>query len=255
MSTSPWVAAFPMYMRPELVPAFDALWLCLRQALRERGIDAPDKLTDAGTDLLGFWSRPDLLISQTCGYPYRHFLKERVRLVGTPDFGLPGCEPGYYHSAFVVRRDDPRQSLSAFDGAVFAYNDLHSQSGYAAPMIAARRAGVRFLGKRQSGAHVASAQMVLHGQADIAGLDAISWRHMEQFDDWASDLRVLAWTEPTPGLPFITAAAALTQDISNSLREAIRFMPMDLRNLLTLKDIVNIDEDHYVAVADCSADP
>ena len=241
-----------MYQRPELCPIFDALWLVTRDLLRERGIDAPEALTVVESDLPSFWRRPDLLLSQTCGYPFRHFLKGLVTLVGAPDFGLEGCAPGHYRSALVVRRDDPRRSLNDFRGATIVCNDLHSQSGYAAPMVAAQRAGLRFGAIRVSGAHVASARMVAGGDADVAGIDAVSWRHMRFFDSEAKDLRVLDWTEATPGLPFITALAPLAPTIRSCLVEATRRLEPAMRDLLTLKDIVRIDEASYMAVPEPS---
>ena len=250
MTRSPFVAAFPMYQRFELRPAFDALWTVLRDDLRECGIEAPEALTVIEGDLLPFWRRSDLLLSQTCGYPYRHFLTDSVTLVGTPDFGLPGCGPGYYRSALVVRQDDHRQTLAEFNGATIACNDVHSQSGYAAPMVAAQRANVRFGAVRISGAHVGSAQMVISGEADIAGLDAVSWRHMTMLDNWSRDLLVLQWTEATPGLPFITAIHHLAKPVNDCLVRAIDTLPIVMRELLTLKGIVNIVEAHYREVAD-----
>ena len=35
---------------------------------------------------------------------------------------LPETPPGQYHSALVVRVDDPRDTLAAFDGATIAIN-------------------------------------------------------------------------------------------------------------------------------------
>lgn len=249
-----YVAAFPMYQRAELRPAFDTLWGASRDLLRAEGIAAPDALTVVEDDLMSFWQRPDLLLSQTCGYPFRHFLKDRVTLVGTPDFGLEDCPAGHYRSALVVRRDDPRQSLGDFDGATFACNDVHSQSGYAAPLVAAQGVGVRFGAMRMSGAHINSARMVANGHADIAGIDAVSWRHMTAFDPLASDLHVLGWTDPSPGLPFITAIAPLAPTLGRCLAKAIRSMPAELRALLTLKGLMQIDARDYLSVPDPAAE-
>lgn len=251
-----YVAAFPMYNRAELRPGFDALWSATRHHLRAAGFhDAPERLTLVEDDLLSFWQRPDLLLSQTCGYPFRHFLKDRVTLVGTFDFGLEDCEPGFYRSAIVVRADDPRLSLQDFQGATFACNDLHSQSGLAAPLVAAQRAGVRFGATRLSGAHIASARMVAEGQADIAGLDAVTWRYMSKFDPWTQNLRVLTWTEPTPGLPLITACAPIAPILYESLSRALALLPRAVRETLTLKGIMHIEAARYLAVADPVAEP
>jgi len=243
-----------MYRRAELDAAFEYLWSATRDRLRAEGIAAPAALSDPGDDLIAFWQRPDLLLGQTCGMPFRHVLHHRVTLVGTPDFGLEGCPPGEYRSALVVRRDDPRPDLTAFRGAVLACNDRLSQSGYAAPLVAAQAAGLRFGAIRISGAHGASARMVAEGQADIAGVDVLSWRHMTAFDPWVGDLRVLGWTEPTPGLPFITAIAPLAPVLHRCLAGAIRSMPAPLRAQLGLRALVRIEASAYLTVADPPAE-
>jgi ABC-type phosphate/phosphonate transport system substrate-binding protein len=244
-----------MYNRAELRPAFDAIWAATRDRLLAAGVDAPKALTVVEDDLLSFWQRTDLLLSQTCGYPYCHFLKDRVTLVGTPDFGLTDCPPGHYRSAWVVRADDPRQALADFQGATFACNDMHSQSGCAAPMLAAQQAHVRFAAMRHSGAHMASARMVANGEADIAGLDAISWRHMTRFDPWTAGLRVLGWTEPTPGLPFVTAFEPLADILRDGLCHALAVLPPPMRDLLTMEGIVRLDQATYVSVLDPAEQP
>lgn len=245
------VAAFPMYNRPELRAAFDALWEATRDGLRAAGIEGvPDGLTNVEDGLLTFWQRSDLLLSQTCGYPYRHFLKDHLTLVATPDFGLEGCPPGYYRSAFIARRDDPRGNLADFAAATFVCNDLHSQSGYAAPLLAAEEAGLRFGSLRISGSHAASARMVARGEADIAGIDAVSWRHMTQFDGWTENLHVLDWTAPTPGLPFVTAQASLAPIIAACLVAALKALPRKLRHELGMIDLVTLDPRAYLAVRD-----
>ena len=245
------VVAFPMYNRPELHAAFDALWAGTRDCLRAAGVaDVPQAPTPLEAGLKDFWQRPDLLLSQTCGMPYRHLLKDKVTLVGTPDFGLDGCAPGYYCSAIIVRADDPRESLADFAGATFACNETMSQSGFAAPLVAAQAAGVRFGTQRLSDAHALSARMVAEGQADIAGIDAVSWRHMCRYDPWTEGMRVLTWTEPTPGLPFITAFAPLATMLHDCLQSALAGLDQTLRDALTLRQLVQIPVEAYLAVAD-----
>ncbi len=250
MSATGWIASLPMYARPELAPALDALWALMRDDLRRDGIAAPEALCPAPDDLIGHWQRPDLLFSQTCGLPFRRVLHSKVALIGSPDFGLPGCPPGHYRSALVVRREDSRDSLAAFAGAPFAVNETMSQSGYAAPLVMAEARGIRFGPRRISGAHRASALMVAAGQADIAAIDAVSWRHMTMFDDWSVDLRVLDWTPPTPGLPFITAAPDLAPRIAEALARANAALPADLSSRLGLQAVVLIARATYLRVPD-----
>lgn len=245
------VVAFPMYNRPELRPAFDALWAATRDRLRAKGVaHVPQTLTPVDVGLMEFWQRPDLLLSQTCGMPYRHVLRDKVALVGTPDFALPDCPPGYYKSAIIVRNDDPRKNLADFAGAKFVCNETMSQSGYAAPLVAANAAGTCFGPAKLSGAHARSARMVAEGEADIAGIDAISWRYMCRFDPWTAGLRVLAWTEPTPGLPFISAFAPLAAVLHDCLQAAVAGLDPAVCDALTLRQIVRIPSATYLEVAD-----
>ena len=178
------IASLMMYARPELEAAHRRYWALIRDALAARGIDAPETLSN-DIEEFAVWEAPDLILSQTCGMPYRLSLHGKVQLVGTPDFGVEGCPPGYYRSAIVVRADDARLDLAAFRDARFAYNQTISQSGYAAPYAVAQRHGFWFANREQSGGHIKSAKAVAEGHADIAAIDAVTWRLIERYDDFA----------------------------------------------------------------------
>jgi hypothetical protein len=80
------VASLMMYDAPDIVRrANDALWIALRDRLRERGMAVPD-LLDRTDSHESYWLRPDLVFAQTCGFPYVCELKGKVRLVATPVF-------------------------------------------------------------------------------------------------------------------------------------------------------------------------
>ncbi len=157
------------------------------------------------------WTDPGLVLSQTCGLPYARHLADRVTLVGAFDHALPGTPPGFYHSVLVVRADDPRETLAAFRDAVAALNERVSQSGYGALALAVAplaEAGRFFAASFETGSHLGSARAVLDGRADIAALDAVSWRHMRALGELPDGLRVLERTPPTPGLPLIARQGA-----------------------------------------------
>ena len=84
------IASLPMYDLPDCRLANDRYWLLIRDALRSAGLMAPDALTRDMPDFMAHWQRPDLVLSQTCGYPFRAVLHSKVTLIGTPDFGLEG---------------------------------------------------------------------------------------------------------------------------------------------------------------------
>ena len=241
------IASLMMYMRPELAGAHDRYWALIRQNLSEAGIDSPAALSQQAEEF-HVWKHPELVLSQTCGMPYRTWLHDRVALVGTPDFSLRDCPPGYYRSAIIVRAADPRQKTEAFRDAVFAYNQTFSQSGYAAPYWHLEPEGFWFENRLHTGQHLLSARAVADNRADIAALDAVSWRLMQQYEPFTSALRVLQWTEPTPGLPLITSKSADPQKIFDAVEGAIKRLHSSDRQILGLAGIVHIPKADYLAV-------
>lgn len=193
---------------PEVRPAWDALWALLRDALRAEGIAAPDAL-DRARPAREVWRDPGLALALTCGLPFVRGEAGAAAMVGAPDFAVPGCPPGWYRSALVVRADDPRGDLAAFRGAPAAVNGPDSQSGAQALMFHLLGAGEggRFLGPIEvTGAHERSAAAVAEGRADLAAIDWTTWRLIRTHRPWAAGLRVLEMTEPAPSLPLVTAA-------------------------------------------------
>ncbi len=242
------IAALPMYDPPPLQGANDRLWAGARDRLRARGIAAPEALTRGAEELWPIWTAPDLVLAQTCGFPFRTRLQGRVTLIGTPDYGVEGCAPGYYRSVIVARRDDPRRELADFDGAVLAGNDALSQSGWAAPMNMAAELGLRWRPGPRTGAHRTSAVAVAEGRADIAALDAVTFALLQGVEPALSALRVVEMTPPTPGLPLIAAAGADARAAFDAVAGAIAALPAPDRAALHLRGIVRITEDAYLAV-------
>lgn len=240
------IASLMMYQRPQLAAAHDRLWQAIRLALRDVGIDAPEALSQEAEEF-SVWKHPDLVLSQTCGMPYRLWLHEAVDLVGTPDYGLDGCAPGYYRSAIVTRKDDPRGDLAAFRDARFAYNQTFSQSGFAAPYFHVGPEAF-FTDILHTGGHVASARAVAEGRADIAALDAVTWRNIEAFEGFADRLGVLDWTAPTPGLPLITAKGRDTDAMFGAVKSAIAGLSPEDAKALGLKGLIRIPKEAYLSV-------
>lgn len=241
------IASLMMYARPELDAAHGRFWALIRAHLREAGIDSPAQLSQQAAEF-DVWQDPQLVLSQTCGMPYRLWLHDQVTLVGTPDYGLDGCPPGYYRSPLVVRGDDHRKDLDDFRDGVFAYNQTFSQSGYGAPYWEAAKSGFWFARRLHTGAHLASAQAVAEGAADIAALDAISWRLMTAFEPFAAKLRVLCWTDPTPGLPLITAQGADAEATFHAVSRAIADLDAQDAAALGIRGLVKIPKADYLAV-------
>lgn len=204
------LVSLPMYAPPATAQALFRERLAAR--LAGAGF-APAFVEPA--DLHAHWRSPDLLLSQTCGYPLRATLGAHLRLVATPLYEAPGCEGPLYRSAIVVRAGDPASGLGDLRGRVAAFNARDSQSGFNAlrAAIAPLAQGGRFLaGAIETGSHDASIAAVLEGRADLAAIDAVT---LALRRDRAPDLalRTLAFTDPAPALPFVTAAAATDREV------------------------------------------
>ncbi len=243
------IASLAMYDFGATMAANDRLWLLIRAGLQARGIAAPEALTRGEAAYWPAWEAPDLVLSQTCGYPFRAVLHGKVTYIGTPDYGVEGCPAGHYRSSLLVRADDPRQSLADFDGAPFAYNEALSQSGWAAPQTHAARLGIRLPPAGMTGGHRRSALAVAEGGADIAALDAVTHALMQDSEaELAARLRVIATTDPTPGLPLIAARGTDAAASFDAVAEAIAALPAADRATLHLRGLVRLPLAAYMAV-------
>ena len=235
------IAALPMYDRPETAAANDAFWAAIRAELS----DGPEDLTREG-DLWEIWQSPNLLLAQTCSLPFRAQLHSHVTLVATPDYGLPGCAPGYYNSVLVVHRDAKPDHISGFEGKCLAYNEPLSQSGWAAPMGYAAGFDVMFGAFVQTGAHRASARAVAERRADIAAIDALTWEMIRRYDPFAAELRELDRTTPSPALPYITARGRNPAQIADAMERALAKLDASHRDTLGLRGIVRLSAEAYL---------
>ncbi len=238
------IASLPMYDHPAIAPGWDALWSAVRASLAAAGFDAPDRL-ERGRDLEAQWRDPALLLGQSCGLPYRAGLHRHVHLLGAFDFGLPNTNAGYYRSVFVARANDARDWPNGFAQATLAYNDPLSHSGW----YAATTAPFRFTVGPRTGSHVASARAVADGEADIAAIDAVTWRLLSRFDPVAGALKVVALSGTAPGLPLITAQPGLVADLRAALREGIAALADPLRADLGLRSFVELPESAYLGIS------
>jgi ABC-type phosphate/phosphonate transport system substrate-binding protein len=242
------IASLPMYDRAETAAANDRLWAAIRHGLRADGVDAPQELQRGADDLWPQWTSPDLVFSQTCGFPYRARLHGSVTLIGTPDFGVEGCPPGYYRSVLVARADDPRDTVEEFDGAPFAYNEALSQSGWAAPYMHATSLGIRLVPAIETGGHRYSALAVLSGKADFAALDAVTWRMLRRWEPAMATLKVIGSTDATPGLPYIAASTMSRDHLFPIVAAAIAAQSPDDRDATGIRALVAIPAEAYLAV-------
>lgn len=244
------VAFLPMYAVPGAGHHAATLWSCLRNSIRRDGIEAPEDVSVFSSRLDG-WLHPDLVLGQTCGLPYISNLCDRVELVGTPDYGVEGCPPGFYHSTLVCASADPRNHLAEFLGGTLAVNGLDLQSGYAAMMRATAplaRGGRFFHRAIHTGSHAASIRLVARGLADIAAIDSVTFRISRQFDPVAAGLKRIGTTEPTPGLPFIAANGKPEGKLFDAIRAGIAALPEETRSAFGLRDVLPFRRRDYEVI-------
>ncbi|MEO0358173.1 MAG: PhnD/SsuA/transferrin family substrate-binding protein [Pseudomonadota bacterium] len=230
------IAHLPMYDTPENRAAHGRLWDGFYAAL---GLDGmPSR---PGANLWADWRSPNLLLSQTCGLPYRAELHRQVQLVATPDNHLPGCPPGHYRSAIIARvGSDPDLAANDF---TLAYNEPLSQSGWGAPWAE----GITGAQRIQTGGHAISAEAVRASRADVAAIDALTWHFLQRDWDGADQLRVIRWTQPTPTLPYITSVDHDVLPIRDALAHAIAGLSDADQNQLHLYGLVDILADVYLS--------
>ncbi len=210
------IASLPMYDRPENRDAHDALWDGIRRALGH----GPDRL-ERDIDYVEGWGRPDLLLGQICNLPYRAAFADKVTRIACADYGLPDTPAGYYHSVFITRREDAPRGLAPAVLGRFAYSDALSHSGWGAPLASITAQGLTFHTTLPTGAHIQSARAVASGRADLAAIDAVTWRMLQNWEPFTQDLAVVGRTGLSPGMTFITAKTNDTAPILAALQTAL----------------------------------
>ncbi|WP_209000947.1 PhnD/SsuA/transferrin family substrate-binding protein [Stappia sp. BW2] len=201
----------PMYDWPEVRDATRDLEGALQNALC-RALNLTEhniRPWPEGKSLVEAWTDPELLLSQTCGYPLTHALSGKVRLVGTPHYDAEGCDGPRYCSQLIVKRDSAHQTLEDLRGKRAVFNGPDSQSGMNAfrhAVAQIENGGCFFSDVSESGSHLASLKAVADGKADIASIDAICWDlSCREVPELAAQVRPLARTASAPGLPLITS--------------------------------------------------
>ncbi len=237
------IACLPMYDHPELRDATDVFWSQTQKSLGRGPLDL-----SRGIDPWVAWSSPQLTLAQTCGLPYRARLYGQVQLAGTPDFGLPGCPPGYYNSVIVAHSSFKGHDLRDLAGKRFAYNEALSQSGWAAPIMHMRPMNMLPGSLIETGSHFASIKMVASGDADFAAIDAVAWDIFRQFDPISHELVEITRTEPTPAPPFITSRQEDAGQVFDALKTALELLSDAQRSTLRLNAIIALAPSDYLAV-------
>jgi len=254
------LASLSMYVDPPpLMEATAALWRYISGYLREE-----DGLSDVPTELdrsLSYdeaWLYPDLILAQTCGYPYAKRLRSSVRLVATPIYDLAGCDGALMRSFIVVHKNAAARSLVELRGLRAAVNNHESNSGsnlFRAEIAPLAEGGHFFSEVIETGGHGASIAAVAAGRADVAAIDCVTYGNIGRFaPERLASLRILVETASGPGLPFITSSGASDREVEQ-LRDALQSAITEpslarVRETLSLSDFVTLSEADYQPLVD-----
>ncbi len=207
-ANGPQTVGLPMYDPPELRATVDEWWGGLARALRAEGVsDVPDHL-DRSLSLDALWGAPNLLLTQTCGYPLFGSWAGRLQYLATPRHFALGCKGANYCSWIVVAADSPARCLEDLRGARCSISARNSHSGYNAlrPLIAPLASDGRFFGSVSlSGGHAESLAQLGRGEVDVAAIDCVTHALLSRCRPKViAATRIIGRTGNAPGLPYAT---------------------------------------------------
>ncbi|WP_277758965.1 PhnD/SsuA/transferrin family substrate-binding protein [Pseudomonas sp. A34-9] len=240
-----------MYVAPEPIRAANERWIA--RILEQLG---HSRLSAEGLSLPELWLSPDLLLTQTCGYPLMTALRGQVRIVGRPRYELPDASAGNHCSLILGRADDSRKTLADFHNSRGVINSEDSNSGMnllrqrLAPL---QQNGQFFASVGISGGHRESLRWLRENLADLAAIDSVTYAYLARHvPEEVCALRVVARSAFSPTLPFITVASASDEQVETLrqvMNQALGELP-DVVQTLGLPEVLAASESDYQILLD-----
>ncbi|AJK47652.1 phosphate/phosphite/phosphonate ABC transporter substrate-binding protein [Burkholderia plantarii] len=265
---SRWIAGLPMY---NVTPHHGALWRALLDdALaafaRRGGTREVSVLEEPFGELMPLWRRADLLLSQTCGYPFRMLgIADVARLIATPCFDADGCDGAWYSSVLVVSAAAQARGATTLAGcrglrAACNGDDSHSGMNAFRRAVAPLARGERFFASVTAfGSHRNALDALAAGHADCAAIDCVTFAYLrDALPERLREIRVIGTSAGAPGLPLI-ASRRLDDRQAGWLRDALdvacsadpaRARALRLRGF---KTVAEADYDRIARMADEAA--
>ncbi|QPF95110.1 PhnD/SsuA/transferrin family substrate-binding protein [Bradyrhizobium commune] len=213
-----------MYNLPEMAARNAAFWEALSKEVQGPKLATfPSNLVFSRPvvpDAIG----PEILFTQTCGYPLRTIYSGQFAFLGVPTYDFPGCGPSTHRAFVIVGKESPYRAIEDLRGARFALNSIHSNSGMNLPRILLARHGIKapFFGAVVvTRSHTESIRQVQAGHFDAASIDCVTYGFFKELcPEKVSGIRVLAETPESPAIPFVTSIAT-PSDQAEKLRSAL----------------------------------
>ncbi|UII70396.1 PhnD/SsuA/transferrin family substrate-binding protein [Pseudomonas sp. HN11] len=235
-----------MYVAPEPINQANQHWIVrILQHLNLGRRDA-DHL-----DLPGLWLAPELIVTQTCGYPLMTQLRGQVSIIGRPRYELPHSSQGEHCSLLLTRDDNPRHILADFYDSRGVINGYDSNSGMnllrerLAPL---QRDGRFFANVAISGAHRESLRWLRDDRADLAAIDSVTYDYLARFaPQEVAGLRIVTRSAPSPTLPYIGPVGLSDEhvvQIRQAMNQALQDLPQ-VAETMGLQEVLPASEDDY----------
>jgi ABC-type phosphate/phosphonate transport system substrate-binding protein len=241
-----------MYVAPQRIEEAQQQWL--QQITQILGVEPLDAQAGGlASDLMALWLSPQLLLTQTCGYPLMTALRGKVQVVGRPVYQLPHSAEGAHCSLLVARADDPRQTLEAFRGSHGLVNSQDSNSGmnlFRHALAPFQREGRFFADTTLTGGHRNSLAQIKAGKGDLAAIDSVTFDYLTREEsDEVAGLKVIARTAPGPCLPYITRLGADAEAIRLAMNQALLERP-EVAAVLAISGVLPASEADYEVLLD-----
>jgi ABC-type phosphate/phosphonate transport system substrate-binding protein len=230
--------SLPMYDIAEVHASTMEILEALAASFCAIGLDAHADIPVASghADLLRYWSSDGMLLSQSCGLPFIEDLHDVVDIVGTPLWTDISDERGQYRTVIVARESLGITSIDNAQGLRPVINHSRSLSGWCSLGVALANGAGGVLEDRsfvaasahpyvESGGHAASLQMLLDEKADIASIDAATFRLLSSNRPaLTKNLRVIGYGPLVPATPFIVSKScgATTDEVFQVVDEVFR---------------------------------
>jgi phosphonate transport system substrate-binding protein len=157
-----------------------------------------------------------------CDYPYLH-LKDTVRLLAVPLYqGRP-----HYRSYLIVRKENTQaHSMTDLAGAIFAYADPYSNTGYLAPRYEIRQLGrdptSYFRKTFFTWSHRKVVEAVASGLAQGGAVDSYIWDTLAIVEPAVTARTRIVWRSPEYGFPpFVSHRSVAAADVQMMQRHLL----------------------------------
>ncbi|MEM9277790.1 MAG: PhnD/SsuA/transferrin family substrate-binding protein [Pseudomonadota bacterium] len=248
------IATLSMYDWPETKQALDRFWTSVAKHLKQYGISPPYTLTRIEHPST-LWTHPDLLVGQTCGWPYANTLRGKAIPFARFVYDISRCPSGHYNSVYIGRKAEDSRFLESAEALLsaekIAINGNDSQSGFHVFREITGEYSCNTIPEEKrliTGAHRNSVIAVAEGKAEIAAIDGVSFELAKRHEpEAASKVVVIGHSQPKPGLPLITSLQheAEASRLFSALEKSVFDLSTAEREQLLITGLMAAEDQEY----------